>query len=581
MLNLKPGQLKQIIEIIEYKLMTISRITFNEIPFDSAQCDRHTERSPRLPDGQACPSGRRGNLFNLLNDADKLFKGVKMTIYLVSLSVIIAMLSSCSGGQLPKESAETDKYPQIFPEYIDVTIPPNIAPLNFIIKEPGESFAVRISSKNGNDIKVSGKSPSIQINISDWNKMLALNQGEVLNVEVFCRNEGKWTKYKTIKHQISKDNIDSYLTYRLINSAYVLWFKMGLYQRNLENFDESPIIQNKSLSNACVNCHSLSKNNPEKFMFHIRSKFAGTLIYIEGKLEKVETKTDYTLASAAYGAWNPNGRHIAFSVNQINQNFYVFKDQSNEVSDKYSDLIVYDTQTKQITTSPKVSTRSRENLPEWSADGKYLFYISAPEALDDSARLITKYSLMGIDYDPEKNIWGEVDTIISARETGKSITFPRASPDGRFLVFCLTNYGYFTIHHKESDLCILDLKTGDYRVASEINSDETESYHSWSTNGRWLIFSSRRIDGVHTRTFIAHVDENGKFGKPFVLPQKNPDFYNNYLLNFNRPELMTGKIKVSPQKIRDAVRENAVPVIFDTKVNIDALSGASKIKKGN
>jgi hypothetical protein len=495
--------------------------------------------------------------------------------YLLPIIMII-FLASCQN--FPKESTETDKLPQTFPDYTDLIIPHNIAPLNFVIKEPGESFAVRISSKNGDEIVVSGKSPSIEINIADWNKMLSSNQGEILNVEVFCRNEGKWTKYKTITHTISKDNIDSYLSYRLINSAYVLWFEMGLYQRNLENFDESLIIHNKSVGGACVNCHSLSKNNPEKFMFHIRSKFAGTLIYNDGNLEKIETKTNATLASAAYGAWHPNGRHIAFSVNQINQNFYVFKDQSNEVSDKYSDLIVYDTETKIITTSPQVSTRNRENLPEWSANGKYLYYISANEAVDDSARMITKYSLMGIPYDTEKNIWGEIDTIISSNQTGKSITFPRASPDGRFLVFCMTNYGYFTIHHQESDLCILDLKTGEYRVASEINSSETESYHSWSTNGRWLIFSSRRIDGVHTRTFIAHVDENGKFGKPFVLPQKDPDFYNNYLLNFNRPELMTGKIKVSPQKIRDAARKVAIPVVFDPKVNIDALSGASKIK---
>ncbi|TNF41835.1 MAG: hypothetical protein EP310_06750, partial [Bacteroidetes bacterium] len=422
------------------------------------------------------------------------------------------------------------------------------------------------------------RNPSVKIDESRWKKLLATNQGKELTIDILCRNNGRWIKFSSVNQTIAKDKIDSYLSYRLINSAYVLWFEMGLYQRNLENFDEDVIVQNKSLNNACVNCHTLSRNNPEKFMFHIRSKFPGTLLFNNGELKKIETKTKYTLASAAYGAWNPNGRHIALSVNQINQNFYVFKDQSNEVSDKYSDLIVCDTETNMITTSPEVSTRSRENLPEWSADGKYLYYISAPEAVDDSARLITKYSLMGISYDAEKNIWGKADTIISAKETGKSITFPRASPDGRFLVFCSTNYGYFTIHHKTSDLCVLDLKTGEYRVANELNSNETESYHSWSTDGRWLIFSSRRIDGVHTRTFIAYAGENGKFGKPFVLPQKDPGFYNHFLLNFNRPELMTGKINVSPQKIRDAARETAIPVVFDPKVNIDALSGASRIK---
>lgn len=504
----------------------------------------------------------------------------KISIHSIFLFIISAITISCT-NRIPKSFSESDKIPVIFPDYSELTLPPNIAPLNFVIKEQGEEFAVRISSKNGEDIEISGSNPAIQISKSDWKKMLTGNTSEDLNVEVFCKTGNKWTKYKTIKHRIAADKIDSYLSYRLINSAYVMWFEMGLYQRNLENFDEDVIIHNKSVSGGCINCHSLSKNNPEKFMFHIRSNFPGTVIYNNGKLEKIETKTDFTLASASYGAWNPNGRHIAFSVNKINQNFYVFKDQSNEVSDKYSDLVVYDTQSNILTTSPEVSTRSRENLPEWSADGKTIFYISAGEATNDSTRMITRYSLMRIGYDPEKNLWGMPDTIISAKLTGKSITFPKCSPDGRFLVFCMTDYGYFTIHHKKSDLYILDLKTGEYRAANEINSDETESYHSWSTNGRWLIFSSRRLDGFHTRTFIAHVDETGKFGKPFVLPQKDPDFYNNCLHNFNRPELMTGKIKVSPQKIRDASRGNAIPVVFDPKVNIDALSGAGKIKKGN
>jgi hypothetical protein len=504
----------------------------------------------------------------------------KISIHSIYVCFVVLIACSCTDG-LPEKFSETDRLPAIFPDYKELILPPNIAPLNFIIKEPGEEFAVRISSKNGDGIQISGSNPAIQIDGPDWDKLLTGNAGEELNVEVFCKTGDNWTKYKTIKHLIAKDKIDSYLSYRLINSAYVMWFEMGLYQRNLENFDEDVIIQNKSVSGGCINCHSLSKNNPEKFMFHIRADFPGTVIYNNGKLGKIETKTDFTLASASYGAWNPNGRHIAFSVNKINQNFYVFKDQSNEVSDKYSDLVVYDTESNILTTSPEVSTRSRENLPEWSADGKTIYYISAPEATNDSTRMITKYSLMRIGYDPEKNRWGMPDTLISANLTGKSITFPKCSPDGRYLVFCMTDYGYFTIHHKKSDLCILDLKTGEYRVADELNSNETESYHSWSTNGRWIIFSSRRLDAVHTRTYIAYFDENGKFGKPFVLPQKDPDFYNNYLLNFNRPELMTGKITVSPQKIRDVAREEAIPVVFDPKVNIDALSGASKIKKQN
>lgn len=491
--------------------------------------------------------------------------------------VTLILVSACNTAKLPDGANEANREPNLFPDYSGVTVPPNIAPLNFSIQEKGDEYAVRIYAKNGDEIKLRSKNPQVKIDLAKWKNLLELNKGEDLNIDVFVRNRNEWTKFKTLKNTIANENIDSYLSYRLINSAYVLWFEMGIYQRNLENFEESPIVENRSIGGACVNCHSLSRNNPDKFMFHIRAKHSGTLIYNEGKLEKVETKTDFTMASAAYGAWNPDGRHIAFSVNKINQNFYVFKDQSNEVSDKYSDLVVYDTETNILTTAPQVSTQSRENLPEWSADGKEIYFISANEADSDSARMITKYSLMHVPYDVEKNVWGQPDTLISANETGNSISFPRASPDGKYLAFCMTNYGYFTIHHKTSDLYLLDLKTGKYQAAEAINSNETESYHSWSTNSRWMIFSSRRMDGIHTRTFIAYLDKDGNFHKPFVLPQKDPEKYKNYLLNFNRPELMTGKIKVSPQRIRDAVLEDAVPVTFDPDFNIDALSGASRI----
>ena len=491
----------------------------------------------------------------------------------------MTLVSACVQNNLPKDFAQVERLPQIFPDYTNLTIPYNIAPLNFSIKEAGDQFAVRIASEHGKEITIASSTPEIQINQSKWKKLLSENKDEVLHVDVFCNKGGSWTKYQTINHKITKDNIDSHLTYRLINSAYVLWFEMGIYQRNLESFEESTIIHNKSLGGACINCHYPNRNDPTKSFFHIRAKHSGTVILKDDKLEKVETKTDYTLASAAYASWHPNGRHIAFSVNKINQNFHVFKDKSNEVSDKYSDLIIYDTETRVITTSPKVSTRNRENLPEWSADGKHLYYISAKEAVDDSARMIAKYSLVKIPYDVSKNLWGEPDTVLSANTFGKSISFPRASPDGKHLVFCATDYGYFTIHHKISDLYIMNLETGKYRLAKELNSEETESYHSWSSNGRWLIFSSRRIDGVHTRPFIAYVDEQGNCSKPFVVPQKDPNFYTSYLLNYNRPELMTGKIDIAPQAIRDVAREASIPVTFDPLVDVDALSGASKIRK--
>lgn len=500
-----------------------------------------------------------------------------MKILAYSIFLILLVLSACTNKSLPDNYKETALEPTVFPDYKGVTIPPNIAPLNFLIEEEGETFIVEIKGSIGSPVQIVSKLPQIRIPIKKWNKLLASNIGKEITTTVFIKRDETWFRYQSMKQYVAKEEIDSYLTYRLINSGYILWNKMGLYQRDLESFDETPIIKNTAINNGCVNCHISANNDPNNSLFHIRAGYSGTLMLKDGKLEKVDTKTDYTMSAAVYPDWHLNRRHIAFSVNKINQRFYSMQGKSIEVSDKYSDLIVYDTETKTVTSSPKVSTDQRENLPEWSADGKSIYYISAPKSTNGEDRVLTQYSLVNIPYDVDSNTWGEVDTIISAHEIQNSITFPRASPDGRFLAFCMTDYGYFTIHHKNSDLYLLDLKTMQYQNAEMLNSAETESYHTWSTNSRWMVYSSRRIDGIHTRTFIAHIDENGKCGKPFVLPQKDPAFYRNYLLNFNRPELMTGKLTVSPQNIRQAVYKNPIKASFDSTVQVNALSGATKI----
>ena len=91
-----------------------------------------------------------------------------------------------------------------------------------------------------------------------------------------------------------------------------------------------------------------------------------------------------------------------------------------------------------------------------------------------------------------------------------------------------------------------------------LNSDFTDSYHSWSSNSRWLAFSSKRIDGLTARFFISYIEENGISGKPFIMPQKDPEFYGRFLKSFNLPELSTLKVDVNPGKIRKIAKGDAL-----------------------
>ena len=110
-----------------------------------------------------------------------------------------------------------------------------------------------------------------------------------------------------------------------------------------------------------------------------------------------------------------------------------------------------------------------------------------------------------------------------------------------------------------SDIYWINLENGIFKKL-EVNSPNAESYPKWSSNGKWLIFSSKRIDNVYTRPFIAHIDADGNTSKPFVLPQKDPESYTILLANYNRPEFINDKVELSPNEIRDVVLGEAQQV---------------------
>jgi hypothetical protein len=506
----------------------------------------------------------------------------KDNIWLIArifLVCFIFVVCSCSKNNSIREFQETNQVPDIFPDYNGIVIPPNIAPLNFKICEPGKKYGIQINTAKGNSTSFTTSSPIIQYSRSKWKKLLQDNKGSQINIEIFVMDDaGVWKKFNPVILTVATEDIDSYLTYRLINVGYVLWRKMGTYQRNLTSFDERPLMINRNTKGNCINCHTYCKNDPGKMVFHLRGNLAGTIIVSGDSVIKINSKTPYTMSPAVYPSWHPDGQHIAFSVDITKQWFHGI-DKRNEVFDRASDLVIYDLKTNTLTTSPAVSTKSRETLPCWSPDGKYLYYATADAIYDTAEYDEVKYDLVRIPYDTKTNSWGIVDTVLRSSQFGKSITFPKISPDGKYLMFCLASHGYFTIYNKTSDLYILNLET--HSVYSfPFNSNDVDSYHTWSGNGRWVVFSSKRIDGLCARPFICYFNEKGEASKPFVMPQRDPEFYNSFLNNYNVPELVNGAPDKNRNHLLKAALGDPKPVNFDATVELDALSGATHFDQG-
>ncbi len=483
------------------------------------------------------------------------------------LSLITFLLSSCN-LKLP-ESNVIDSLPHIDPDYSGITIPPNIAPLNFRITEKADKYLIKIgdqktdtgdrrTEREGFSFITKSNDGRVMITLKKWRKLLKLAAGKDIYIDVYAKKENQWVKYKTITDHVSEDPIDNHLVYRLLSPGFELWHKMGIYQRNLEDFEEDPVMVSELSDKSCMNCHSFCKNNSNMMMMHLRGKLGGTLINKNGKTTFVNTKTDQTMSAGVYPSWHPNGRYIAFSVNEIIQKFHAIPSKKVEVQDLASDLIIYDTETNTVLKSPKIaSEKNFETFPCWSPDGNYLYFCSAKALPQDDFDKI-RYNLLRIAFNPATIRFGEIDTIVSAARIGKSVSFPRISPDGKYLLFCLSDYGNFSIWHKESDLYLMNLETMEI-TKPDINSDQSDSYHQWSSTGRWIVFSSRRLNGLFTRLYLSHFNKEGKAEKPFILPQKDPDFYEGFMRSYNVPELVTSKVELNPRKIAKIIRTKPLP----------------------
>jgi Tol biopolymer transport system component len=192
-----------------------------------------------------------------------------------------------------------------------------------------------------------------------------------------------------------------------------------------------------------------------------------------------------------------------------------------------------------------------ETFPCWSSEGTYLYYCRAHQAKEGDDLTRVKYNLVRKSFDQASGVFGDAEVVFDALNINKSVSLPVASPDGKYLVFTLHDYGTFSIWHKEADLYLLDLKNMKAEKM-KLNSNETESYHSWSSNGKWLVFSSKRDDGLTARPYFSYFGSPDSTGKPFVLPQKDPTLYRRLEKTFNRPEFVTGKITVGPRDFAEA-----------------------------
>ena len=525
---------------------------------------------------------------------------MKRYTLLYIISATLFLIVACKPkAEVPSQFTETNTEAQIYPDYKDVVVPPNIAPLNFIVRDSDATASVvHLHSKEVELLAVASGNASARMDTTQWRALLTASRGSDVAVDVYTKRPEGWVHFKPFKFSVAEEPIDAFVSYRLIEPGYELYRQLGIYQRNLTTFDEVPVYENNREyadgENHCINCHNFRMGSTESMLFHVRSNHGGTIIVQDGKAQKIQLKDSTILTSGVYPSWHPTENLVAFSTNKTGQAFHIYHPEKLEVMDARSDLLLYDVSKNEVSHIIR-TTDDLETFPCWAPDGRTLYYCTSNikplliPSLPDSTvtqQLLLKfdsirYNLMSIPFEPKTRSFGKPKMEVNASAENKSISVPRVAPDGRYILYTKGDYGQFHIWHKSSDLWVKDLQTDSCYALTEANSPDTESFHSWSSNSRWFVFTSRRMDQNYTRLFIAYFDKHGRAHKPFVIPQEDPEWNILLLKSYNVPELSRDAVTISMQDLHRCIYEtegeNAVYKPNPTAIiEIDGTTGASR-----
>ncbi|MDE6516176.1 MAG: hypothetical protein K2L03_09105, partial [Bacteroidales bacterium] len=423
-------------------------------------------------------------------------------------SLLLVLTAGCR-HEAAINNATTSIDNLMFPDYGDsIVLPPNIAPLNFSVNG---KIHLRVSC---GDEKLLDKNyrGQVRFNQKAWKRWLstARERQQPLQIDLGTAERA----YAPLHWFVADDTIDPYLVYRLVLPGDGVYNVLGIYERELSGFRTRPLMLNTVSENNCMNCHTFRNGNADEMIVHWRFPSEGSLLQTPDGPRKIALSPEASRRGLRliYPAYHPAGRYIAFSTNLlIGIGGYEAHRRFFNSIDSLSHIVLYDIAENRLFTSPALWDAEAEfTYPAWSPDGKALYFCSAPK--EDAAFLAThptekqrieriRFDLVSIAFDPETGTFGDsVQTLLAAEDYNGSFALPRVNPaDPNCIAVNISPYSSFPARAL-GDLGLVFLNRSGFGADSNIympyfepadllNSPEAESFHSWSRNGRWLVYA--------------------------------------------------------------------------------------------
>ena len=122
----------------------------------------------------------------------------------------VIFLAACKPeAKVPEVAQSIKEEILIYPDYRDVTIPPNIAPLNFLTENAGDQFVVEIKGQGEPLLAAAGKDGKLQFNAEEWKKLLQTNKGRQLTVTLYAHRDAGWVSLPTWHIDVASEPISA------------------------------------------------------------------------------------------------------------------------------------------------------------------------------------------------------------------------------------------------------------------------------------------------------------------------------------------------------------------------------------
>jgi Tol biopolymer transport system component len=365
-----------------------------------------------------------------------------------------------------------------------------------------------------------------------------------------------------VRFRISPDPADNYIVYRLVAPPFSSSKTPDLFVRDIR--EDEPRLFLSARRTYCVNCHTFSSKQGDtgKLSLQVRSLAASGQklpvylgVYDLDRHSGFRVQLPFEIQMTTFMAWSPDGNKLAFSANQKIVALKPILYETQLAGMAISDIAIYDLTRNEAYLLPGASDPDMlEVYPCWSLDGSFIVFCQTPVGAHPANILFDLVTL------PIHESGDAVARPIEgAAANGRSNYFPHFSPDGKWLSFCQCDGG--DLIRSSSDIYLKhgNLQGPAHRLECNV-AYAADSWHSWSSNSRWLVWASKRDGGVYAYLYLTHIDQDGHASPAIRLPMKErPD------ASFNIPEFVARDPGIREADLFDAIRVEQQPRIVKEK----------------